>query len=131
MAKITAQQLAVYAVDQLEAGTSSANVAQKLASYLLQERRSREMPAVMRAVDEQLAKRGSPQVVVTSAHSVSEQSKKQLSELLQLQNPVFTEIIDPSVIGGVRARAGESEIDLTVKAKLSAFRNAVLGSSKL
>ncbi len=126
MAKITAQQLAVYAVDQLEAGTSSADVAQKLASYLLEERRSREMPAVMRAIDLQLAKRGSPQVVVTSAHSVSEQSKNQLAELLGLKNPVFAEVIDPSVIGGVKARAGESEIDLTVRARLNSFKKHLI-----
>lgn len=130
MAKITAQQLAVYAVDQLEAGTSSADVAQKLASYLLEERRSREMPAVMRAIDEQLAKRGSPQVVVTSAHSVSEQSKNQLAELLGLKNPVFTEVIDPSVIGGVKARTGESEIDLTVRARLNTFKSNIVKSGK-
>jgi F0F1-type ATP synthase delta subunit len=130
MAKITAQQLAVYAVDQLEAGTSSADVAQKLASYLLEERRSREMPAVMRAIDLQLAKRGSPQVVVTSAHSVSEQSKNQLAELLGLKNPVFTEVIDPDVIGGVKARAGESEIDLTVRARLNTFKSNIVKSGK-
>ena len=130
MPKITAQQLAVYAVDQLEAGTSSASVAQKLASYLLEERRSREMPAVMRAIDEQLAKRGSPQVVVTSAHSVSDESKQKLASLLDLKNPVFTEVIDPSVIGGVKARAGESEIDLTVRARLNTFKSNIVKSGK-
>ena len=82
MAKVTTSELAKYAVDEIEAGTSSSNVAQKIAAFLLEERRSRDHAAVMRAIDEELAKRGSPQVVITSAFEVSIETKKQLAGLL-------------------------------------------------
>lgn len=122
MAKISTLQLANYAVDELEKGSTSKTVALKLASYLLEERRSREMPAIIRAIDKELALRGSTQVTVISAHETSAEIKAQLATLLGAKNPVFSNVIDPSVIGGVKARAGESEIDLTVRGKLNRFK---------
>lgn len=126
MSKITINELAIYAVEQLESDPSIKNLASKITAFLLEERRSRDMPAVLRAVDEELARRGSSQVTITSAHAVSEQAKKQLAELLEVKNPSFHEIIDLSVIGGVKARSGETEIDLTVKAKLQRFKAKVM-----
>ncbi|HMT55755.1 MAG TPA: F0F1 ATP synthase subunit delta [Candidatus Saccharibacteria bacterium] len=128
MAKITVQQLAVYAVDQLEAGISSRKVAQKVASYLLDSRQSRELSSVLRAIEATLNKRGSSQVVITSAHEVSETVKQQLASLLGAKSPVFHEDIDPKVIGGVKARFGESEIDLTVRGRLNRFKSVVTRS---
>ena len=125
MSKITTSELAKYAVEQLESGIKAPALAHQLAAFLLDERRSRDMPAVMRAIDEELASRGSPQVVVTAVHEVSEQTKKQLAELLAVTNPVFSEVIDTSVIGGIKARSGESEIDLTVRGRLNKFKAAI------
>lgn len=130
MSKITTHELAKYAVDRLEAGADSVDVARSLASLLLDERRSRELPQVMRAIDKELSVRGSTQVVVTAAHETTDETKKQLATLLEAKDPVFTEVIDLSVIGGVKARSGETEIDLTVRGKLNAFRRAVTESSK-
>ena len=129
MAKVSVQELAKYAVDQIEAGASSAVVAEKIAAFLLEERRSRDHAAVMRAVDEELAKRGSAQVVITAAHEVSEETKKQLATLLDVKNPVFSEVIDDSVIGGVKARSGDNEIDLTVRGRLNKFKNKIVSQA--
>ena len=126
MSKIATHELASYIVDELEKGSDSQLVARKIASYLLEERRSRDFPAILRAVDAELARRGSAQVTITSAHKVEEETKKQLAELLDLQNPVFSEVIDKSVIGGVKARSGESEIDLTVRARLNNFKSKIV-----
>ena len=124
--KITANQLAIYAVDELEKGSNTELVAEKLASYLLEERRSRDMPTLMRAINEVLSERGSDQVTITSAHAVSEETKQQLAKLLGAQDPVFSEVIDPSLIGGVKARSGESEIDLSVRGKLNRFKAKIV-----
>jgi len=122
MNKITTNQLAVYAVEQLEKGVDAKDVALKIAASLLENRQSRELSKVMHAVEDELNRRGSSQVVITSAHQVSESVKKELAKLLGAKNPVFHERIDPSVIGGVKARAGESEIDLTVRGRLNRFK---------
>lgn len=126
MSKISTKELAKYVVDQLEAGLQSPALAEQLSAYLLEERKTREMPAILRAIDVELARRGSAQVTITSAHKVEEETKKQLAELLDVQNPVFSEVIDKSVIGGVKARSGESEIDLTVRARLNNFKSKIV-----
>ena len=126
MAKISVHQLAVYAVEQLENGVSAAVVAQKLAASLLDARQSRDMPRVLRAVEAELNRRGSDQVTITSAHAVSEEVKQQLAALLGAKRPVFNEVIDASVIGGVKASAGETEIDLTVRGRLNRFKAQIV-----
>lgn len=126
MARITLQQLAVYAVDQIESGVSLHEVARALSAYLLQNRQSRDVSNMMRAIEAELNKRGSTQVVVTSAHEVSNEVKQQLAELLGAKNAVFHEEIDPTVIGGVKARSGESEIDLTVRGRLNRFKTQIV-----
>jgi F0F1-type ATP synthase delta subunit len=131
VSKITTSELAKYAVEQLESGVKAPTLAHQLAAFLLDERRSRDMPAVMRAIDEELARRGSQQVVVTAAHEVSEEIKKQLAELLAVKNPVFSEIIDTSVIGGIKARSGESEIDLTVRGRLNRFKANIVNNETI
>ena len=125
MANISIKQLAVYAVDQIESGVGTADVARKLSAFLLAERRSRDASPLFRAIEKELGNRGSTQVAVTSAHAVSDEVKRQLADMLSAKNPVFDEQIDPSVIGGVKARAGESEIDLTVRARLNKFKSKV------
>lgn len=128
MSKVTTNELAMYAVDQLEAGVQSPTLAKQLAAFMLEERRSRELPTVLRAIDEELVRRGSAQVTITAAHTVSDETKKQLAALLEIENPQFTEVIDPSVIGGVKARSGEKEVDLTVRNKLNKFKTAIMRS---
>jgi F0F1-type ATP synthase delta subunit len=128
MAYVTTQELARYAIEELEAGVNSSVLASKLAAYLVEERRSRDLPAVLRVVNEELARRGSSQVIITAAHTVTEQSKNELARILGVINPVFTEVIDPSVIGGVKARSGETEIDLTVRGKLNRFKTNIVNS---
>lgn len=128
MAKISINELAEYAVNQLETGAQAPALAKQLAAYLLQERRSRDMPAIMRAIDVELASRGSDQVVITSAHETSQEVKQQIAQLLGAKNPIFSQVIDPNVIGGVKARSGESEIDMTVRGRLNRFKTNIVNS---
>lgn len=122
MAKISSIQLAAYAVDQLEDGAQMSDVATEIASVLLDERRTRDVAAVLRAIERELELRGKVQVTVTSAHEVSDAVKMRLAELMGVENPVFETVIDKSVIGGVKAQAGEKQIDLTARARLNKFK---------
>lgn len=115
-------QISRYAVNRLESGVPASDVAAEIASVLIEERRTRDMAAVMRAIEKELAIRGKVQVTVTSAHEVSEAIKMQLAHLLGVENPVFDQVIDASVIGGVKAQAGEKQIDLTARTKLMKFK---------
>ncbi len=129
MSKISTNELAKYAVDELEAGKSASSVAQNLSAFLLDERRTRDAAAIMRAVDAELARRGTDHVTITSAHEVASEIKNKLASLLGAKDPIFSEVIDESVIGGVKAQSGENQIDLTVRAKLQRFKSEVMRSN--
>jgi F0F1-type ATP synthase delta subunit len=124
MSRISVTDLASYVVDELEQGADNGAVARKLASYLIDNKQSRDAAKVLRAVEVELHKRGKSQVEITSVHEVSDAVKSELAYLLGVNAPIFSETIDPSVIGGVKARSGETEIDLTVKNKLNKFKIA-------
>ncbi|MFT4532294.1 MAG: F-type H+-transporting ATPase subunit delta [Candidatus Saccharimonadales bacterium] len=118
-------KLVNFTVTELEDGKSLDSVAQKVAAYLVDERKTREAPALMRAIEAEMNKRGSTQISITSATELSDAIKSQLAKALGADNPVFNTEIDPSVIGGAVARAGETELDLTVRTKLNKFKQAV------
>ncbi len=126
MSKITTNELAKYAVDQLDSGVKAPVLAQQLAAYLLDTRQTKELSKLSRAIEAELNSRGTTQVTVTSAHSVSDDVKEELAKLIGAEKPVFTEVIDKSVIGGVKAQSMESEIDLTVRARLNRFKAKVM-----
>ena len=129
MGKISTRQLAKYVVDELEKGSNPTGVARHLAAYLLDSRQSRELAKVIRLIEDELNARGQSQVEITGAHEVSEQIKQELANLLGANNPVFHTSIDKSVIGGVKARSGESEIDLTVRGRLNKFKAKLINSN--
>lgn len=129
MFKITYKELADFAIGELERGAESEMVARQLASYLLENRQSREVTKVLRAIEMELNNRGQSQVEITSVNVVSEEVKIALASLLDAENPVFSETTDPSVIGGVKARSGEKQIDLTVRNKLDQFKAEIMRSN--
>ncbi len=125
MAKISPAQLAKYAVDLLEDKVPATTVAHSLAGFLIFERRTKDSAAVFRAIEQEFSVRGSDRVTITSVHEVSESFKRQLAGLLNARNPVFESVLDPSVIGGVKAESGEFQIDLTVRSKINRFKQHV------
>lgn len=128
MGKISSQDLARYAVNQLHAGASMSDVSEQIAAFLLEERRTKDAASVLRAIEVELDQRGNTQLVITSVHGVSDQIKSQLASLLDVENPTYSEVIDPSVIGGVKAKAGDKLVDLTIETKLKRFKSQVMRS---
>lgn len=125
MSKIMNNELATYVVDQLEAGVVSGQIARQLASLLIDERRTRDAYALLRAIEDELNSRGSTQLTITSATELTTEIKDQLAKMLGAKNPVLSEVIDKSIIGGVEAVSGEKQIDLTIRTKLNRFKTAI------
>lgn len=125
MAKITAKQLAVYAADGLQKGLSPQQISDTVASVLVSQRSSRDVLAFGRALETELHNRGVTQITVSSVHKVGDSVKQQLAEALGVKKPLFAEVIDPELIGGIKASTLESQLDLSVAAKLQAFKARV------
>jgi F-type H+-transporting ATPase subunit delta len=73
----------------------------------------------------------SVRAVVTSAVPLTAKEKQAILQRLQGRFSELMEaefIVDPAVVGGVRARVGDRLIDDTVAGKLSALREALLKS---
>ncbi len=129
MTNISTKQLAYFAVSELESGSSVSSISNKLAGFLLQERRTRDAIALFRAIEKELSDRGSDQIVITGAYSLPESVKQRLAKVLGAKNPVFTGVIEQNVVGGVKARMGEKQVDLTIRDRLDRFKKRVINSS--
>lgn len=130
MGNLTTKQLARYAADRLEAGASSEELVNSIAQMLVAERRSRDVLAFGRLLEQELARRGTTQVVITSVSGVDKLIKERLAQMLGVKKALFHEVVDKSVIGGVRAQTLDSQIDLTIQGQLKAIKQAVNSEDK-
>lgn len=128
MAGLSLRELANYAVNQLDAGMAAREVSARIASVLISDKRTKDAPALLRAIEKELMIRGISTVHITSAFPVDADIKETLAAMLGAQNPSYVETIDTHVVGGVLARSGSNEIDLTVRGKLQKFKNIVVSS---
>lgn len=63
-------------------------------------------------------KRGITEISVVSAQPLSEADKKTLAKKLNVKRPVFYEVIDNALIGGLVASTPEQVLDLSIANKL-------------
>ena len=123
--KYQKKAVANYIADQLQAGQNKTELVSHIAALLVSERRSKELTALMRAVEQELTFRGTTQVVITSARPLLESQKQELARLLGVSKPVFHEIIDQTVLGGVKASTAEKQVDVTLTNRLKVLKHNV------
>lgn len=110
-------------VAQLEAGASQQEIANKLAAYLVDERRHNDVRAIMREVEKHmLSEHGRLYVRATSAHPLNDAQIQHITQIFGTQEGVREVVvetdIDSSVVGGVRCETANSRLDLTVRRQL-------------
>ena len=124
--RVSRRKLAAYYAEQLLAGTAPAKLAQQLAAYLIDTRRTREYELVARDIETQLAARGTVVADITSAHPLTADSKANVTNLItSLKSATAIELreyIDPSVLAGVRIGLPGEQLDMTAKQKLNRLR---------
>lgn len=125
MSKPTRKTIAE-AVLALSGNVSEKKLSAALAGYLVHERRSGELDAIMREVAQLRKQRhGVVEVTITSAHPLQDKVKKQLVALLHEKQVVVNEEVQEEVLGGVRMETSESQLDLTVRNRLNQFKQGV------
>lgn len=122
MAGISRRKLAKYAATALLDGKSRKDVVKELAAYLVLTKRTSEVELIVRDVEQSLASQGHVTATVTSARALSVETKKVINEFVsqqgQAKSVLLKEIIDESVIGGVKITFAGSQYDGTVKTRL-------------
>ncbi len=123
-AKLSRRAIARYVVATLEGGRSQDEVLREVAAYLIQNRRLREVDLVVRAIEDELAERGTVIARITTAHPIADDVKAAIERLVGAKDVQLAETIDPSVVGGVRVETPGHILDATMKRKLLALRQA-------
>lgn len=122
--RLSRRKIAAYYADELLAGRRE--VAKRLGAFLLDARRMRELPLIIRDIEDALATRGLVVADVASAHSLSDPAKKELDGFIRAQTGAqqvqMRTHVDESLLGGVRVNLPGSELDATIRHKLSTLK---------
>ncbi len=122
--RLSRRKIASYYADELLAGKR--DVATKLAAYLLDTRRTRELQLIVRDVEDALATRGVLVADVAAARELSKDAKAAVTDFLKQSSGVKSvqvrETIDPDLLGGVRINTPSDELDATLRRKLTQLK---------
>lgn len=106
-------------------------VAKQLAAYLLDTRRVNELYSVLRDIQSKWAEAGYVEVVATSAHPLNDEIKKRIELEVRKAFPDakrinVNEVLDESVLEGVRLNFANHQLDLSAEAKINKFRQLTM-----
>lgn len=126
MSRISTRSIAEATLLLLASGTSSQVVAQELAGYLIVERRTRELETLTRDLEVLRYKHdGILEAETSSAHTLTDEIKQQITQQLDAKRVLLDEVHDPDIVGGVRVRALDKQLDLSVESKLNQLKHNV------
>lgn len=122
--RLSRRKIAALYADELLAGKK--NIAKKLAAFLIETRRERELDLIVRDIESSLAERGTLLANVTSSRKLGSDAVKEIQAYLKKTTGAKTiylrESIDPSLLGGVRIGVPGKELDATLKHRLNQLK---------
>lgn len=121
MSQASVTQIAQAIID-LSKASSNQVLAEQVAAYVVAERRSAELDAIMREVIRLRSLAGINEATITTADQASEPVKELVKQMLGSDNLILNEVIDKKVIGGVRVESNDFYLDLTVRNRLNKLR---------
>jgi F-type H+-transporting ATPase subunit delta len=123
MQKLSRRKLAEYIADRAQNGTVPAEVLKEVAAYLTQSRRVRELPLVVRTIEDVLAERGQVVARVTSARPLTEELRRSIEA--QIGGTVYMQqMVDERVLGGVKVTTPSRSLDATLIKRINSIRAA-------
>lgn len=130
MAKASKSDIASAVMGLIDGGASTEKIAKEVSAYLVSERRTKELDAIMRRVLELRAKYGVYEAEIASAHEIDSAIKSELKNLVKQNYPNAKEIIvhdskDPSLVSGLVFGASELHLDLSARGKLRSLSQLI------
>ena len=122
--KLSRRKLALYVVASAKDGVIPVGIMKKVAAYLIDTGRTREVELVARAIEDELAEKGTVVATVTSAFPLDEALRMAVEDEIGAQTFALKEVVDPSVLGGVRIDMPGKRLDATLSRKLTMLRSA-------
>lgn len=124
--KLSRRKIAQFVADRATSKKQLTAAIEQVAGYLVDSRRVREATLVVRAIEDELAARGSVIATVTTAHPLDATLRTTIEKLISAKELSLREQVDPEVIGGVRIETPGSKLDATIQTKLLALSRAKL-----
>ncbi|MES2631020.1 MAG: F0F1 ATP synthase subunit delta [Patescibacteria group bacterium] len=128
MAKVSRRAVALYVARELSDANDRHHkkVVLQLAAFLVDTRRTKELPLIIRDIEYYLAEAGSVSGVITTAFDLTAETKKAIEKYVKEQTGAKTveldNIIDPTVLGGVKVSIPGHELDATVRRNLTILK---------
>ena len=124
--KLSRRRLASYGAAEITKGIKLSDVANHLAAELILSGRSRELPLVVRDIEQLLAEQGYVAGQVTSARKLSAETLKAIQNFAQTQTGAkkveLTTKVDESLIGGFKLKTPGRELDASISRKLTTLK---------
>ncbi len=124
--KLSRRLIARYVATQLREGAEQKRLARLLAGYLLDTRRTNELPLIIRDIQLYLADAGYVAGRVSSAHELSTATIKQIEAFAKQQTGADTVFLDRSVdaslLGGFKLETPGRTLDATLSRQLTILR---------
>lgn len=119
-ARLSRRKIAALLADELIAGR---NVTKKLAAYLIETKKTRELSLYVRDIEAALAERGVLLADVASSHELTSDTQNTIIHYLKkttgAKDVHLRPEVDPSLLGGVRIETPEQRLDNTLRHRLN------------
>ena len=124
--RLSRRKIASYIAEQLAKGGNQTAVIKRLAAFLIDNKRTKEVQLIIRDIEFELQNRGIILAEVTTASELTDATRKEIERLVGwYADPGRIELrqfIDPAVIGGVRIDIPGKRLDATIARRLAIFR---------
>lgn len=102
-------------------------LAREIAAYLLDTNKVYELESVLRDVQAMREADGHFEAEVYVAHDITPEILDEVDEIIKKSKPgaktiTAQQVIDPDVIGGLKVRLANEQLDMTVRNKLDTFK---------
>ena len=124
--KISRRKLAEYVADRSKNGKVPARALAEVAAYLQETRRVREIPLVVRTIEDVLAERGQVVARVTTARGAETGLLDQIKTQLGASDLYVEESVEPSLLGGVKVQTPGRSLDASLSSRINSIRKAKL-----
>jgi F0F1-type ATP synthase delta subunit len=121
---LSRRKLAGYVADNSGSNASLAHALEMVAAYLIESGKTRDITLVVRAIEDELARRGQVIARVTTAQPLEANLVKQIEALVGAKKTIIEPTVDEAVIGGVRIETPGQKLDATIQTKLLALARA-------
>jgi F0F1-type ATP synthase delta subunit len=127
MAKLPRHEIAKVLAERSLGRVNTKEFSERIAAYLLAEGRTADLEPLLRDIMQYRADRGIVEVIAVSAHPLTDDIRADIERQVKAVQPdakqiIISEELQADAIGGIRLELPNRQFDLSVRAKLSRFK---------